>query len=173
MEDIIIEETNYRAFIFALANFFLLAASIAITVYGTMQHKSDYRRWGITAIILLSIAFLAAVIRATRIKKLITITMDGIIDHSSRGGMGFIPFEDIKEFKVVDINNREAIAVIPKNMDNFISGLSMIKKGQAKKHVYLDLPPVVIFVNTAKDMEPEDILTLLQKRLLDCHSLYE
>jgi hypothetical protein len=121
VEDIIIEETNYKAFALTLASFFMLAASIAISIYGTMEHKTGYRRLGTVAIILFAIGFIASIIQATKIKKLITITMDGIIDNSSIGGIGFISYDDIKEFKVVNLFNKKAIAVIPKNMDNFLS----------------------------------------------------
>jgi hypothetical protein len=173
VEDIIIEETNYKAFALTLASLFMLLASIAISVYGIMEHRAGYRRLGILAVVLFSIGFIASIVQATKIKKLITITMDGIIDNSSIGGMGFISFDDIKEVQIVTIYNKKAIAVIPKNMDNFLSKLSLVKRRQVKRNLYLNLPPVAILVNMAKDMEPEDILTLLQKRLSDCSSLYE
>lgn len=173
MEEIIIEETNYKAFAIVLANLFLLLAAIAITAFGIIEHKTGYRLLGIFATLLFIVGFMAAVIKATKIKSLLTITMDGIIDNSSLGGVGFISFDDIKEVFIVTVFNKKGIAIIPKNMDNFLSNLSLIKRRQVRRNLYLNLPPVTILVNMAKDMEPEDILSLLQKRLLDYSRLYE
>jgi len=173
VEEIIIEEANYKAFALVLANLFMLLASIAIISFGVIEQKTGYRLLGIFSTLLFLIGFMVAVIKATKIKRLLTISMEGIIDNSSIGGMGFISFDDIKEVLIVTVNNKKAIAIIPKNMDNFLSKLSIIKRRQVRRNLYLNLPPVTILVNMAKDMEPEDILSLLQKRLLDCSSLYE
>jgi len=173
VEEIIIEEANYKAFALVLANLFMLLASIAIISFGVMEQKTGYRLLGIISTFLFLIGFMVAVIKATKIKRLLTISMEGIIDNSSIGGMGFISFDDMKEVLIVTINNKKAIAIIPKNMDNFLAKLSIIKRRQVRRNLYLNLPPVTILVNMAKDMEPEDILSLLQKRLLDCSSLYE
>lgn len=173
MENIIIEETNYKAFALLLANLFMLLASLAIAAFGILEQRASYRKLGFLAIFLFLIGLIASVIKATKIKALLTITIDGIIDNSSLGGIGFISFDDIKEFQIVSIYNKKAIAVIPKNMDNFLSKLSVVKRRQVKRNLYLNLPPVSILVNMAKDMEPEDILSMLQKRHMDCSRLYE
>lgn len=173
MEDIIIEETNYKAFAITLANLFLLLASIAITVYGILEQKSGYRLIGILASCLFFIGFIVASVNATKVKVLLTITMDGIIDNSSIGGIGFVSFDDMKEIQIVTVYNKKAIAIIPKNMDSFLSKLSLVKRKQVKRNLYMNLPPVTILIDMAKDMEPEDILSLLKKRLLDYSRLYE
>lgn len=172
MGEIIIEEVNYKAFVIALANFFLLVAFIAITVYGFREHKLRYWLPGLIAACVLLITLIGAIIKASQIRRLITITMDGIIDHSSISGGSFIPFEEIKEFMIVTVYNKQAIAVIPKNIESLLSKLSVVKRSLVKRNVSLNLPPITIFVDMAKDMEPEDILSLLQKRLADCSSLY-
>lgn len=173
MGDIIIEEMNYKAFVLVLANLFLLIAAGAITVYGFRKNKTGFWLSGIAIATLLLFGLIGAIAKAMQVKKLLTITRDGIIDDSSLGGFGYISFDEIKEFIIVTVYNKQAIAVIPKNMDSFLSKLSAVKRRVVRRNLSLNLPPVSIPVDLAKDMEPEDILTLLQKRLADYSSLYE
>jgi hypothetical protein len=111
--------------------------------------------------------------KAMKVKKLLTITHEGIVDSSSLGGLGFISFDDIKEFMIVKVYNKKAIAVIPKNVERLITQFSLVKRRLIKRNLSLNLPPILIMVDLAKDMEPEDILSLLNKRLLDYSSLFE
>jgi hypothetical protein len=173
MGEIIIEEMNYKAFIMLLANLFLLIAASVITVYGVKEAKVRYWLPGIATAFLFLILFIASVLKALKVKSLLTITRDGIIDNSSLGGVGFISFDEIKEFIIITVYNKKAIAVIPKNIDSFLSKLSVVKRRLVKRNLNSNLPPVTIHVELAKDMEPEDILTLLQKRLADYSSLFE
>jgi hypothetical protein len=173
MGEIIIEEINYKAFALSLANLFLLIAASAIAVYGIREAKLRFWLPGITTAFLFLFLFTAAVLKALKEKRLLTITRDGIIDNSSIGGVGFISFDEIKEFIIITIYNKKVIAVIPKNIDSFLSKLPGVKRRLVKRNLNLNLPPVTINVNLAKDMEPEDILSLLQKRLADYSSLFE
>jgi hypothetical protein len=173
MEEIVIEEMNYKAFVILLANLFLLIAASAVTVYGMQEDKTRYWLPGIVAAFALLITLIGASLKALKVKALLTITRDGIIDNSSIGGVGFISFYENKEFMIITVYNKKSIAVIPKNIDSFLSQLTIVKRRLAKRNIYLNLPPVSIPVDMAKDMEPEDILTLLQKRLSDYSSLYE
>jgi hypothetical protein len=171
MGDIIIEETNYKALLYLLFNLLTLFAAISITVYGFQSERVSLWLTGICTGIALSIGLIGSIVRVLKVKKLITITRDGIIDNSSIGGVGYISYDDISEFRIVTIYNKKAIAVFPKNIDNFMSQLSTVKRRFVKRNLNLNLPPVAIYVNRAKDMEPEDILSLLQKRLADIISL--
>lgn len=173
MGEIIIEETNYKAFALTMAYLFLFLAALAVSIVGGIKNKKGYLLIGISLAVVFLIGFLWALAKASKIKSLLTITMDGIIDNSSIGAVGFISFDDIKEFKIVTLYNNNAIAVIPKNIDIFLSKLSTVKRQHVKRNIHLNLPPVSIMVDTAKDMEPEDILSLLQKRLSDYSRLYE
>lgn len=173
MEDIIIEEINYKALVIVLANLFLLIASAAITIYGFQDDRVSYWLPGLVIDAVLLFGFTTSLMKAAKEKKLLTITMEGIIDSSSMGGVGFISFDDIKEFLVISVYNKKAIAVIPKNIDSFLSKFNSVKRRQMKRNLNANLPPVTIMVDMAKDMEPEDILSLLQKRLTDYSSLYE
>jgi hypothetical protein len=173
MGDIVIEEINYKAFVLVIANLFLLIAAGAVTVYGIREEKVRFWLPGVGIAVLLLVGLIGAVMKAMQVKKLLTITRDGIIDSSSLGGIGFISFDEIKEFLIVNVYNKKAIAVIPKNIDSFLSKLSVVKRRTVKRNLNLNLPPVTINVDLAKDMEPEDILSLLQKRLSDYSSLYE
>lgn len=173
MGEIIIEETNHRAFAMTMANLFMLIASVSISIYGMAKERMVYFIPGLIAVIIFFIGFLVSISKAMKVKKLLTITMDGIIDSSSLGGFGFIPFDAIKEFRIVNQYRTRVLAVILKDQDKFLSGLPSMKRRQAKRNLIMDLPPVIIQADLAKDMEPEDILSLLQKRLSDNSRLYE
>jgi hypothetical protein len=173
MGDIVIEEVNYKTFVMLLSYLFLLIASAAMMIHGFQDDRLSYWLPGLVATFVFLAGFIAAVIKAMKVRKLLTITHDGIIDNSSISGVGYISFDDIKEFMIITLYNKKAIAVIPKNVDVFLSKLSVIKRRLVKRNLNQNLPPVAIYVNMAKDMEPEDILTLLQKRLSDYSSLYD
>lgn len=173
MGEIIIEESNYRAFALLLANLFMLVAAIAISIFGMTRGRIMYIIPGLAAAIVFFGGLIYSISKAVKVKKLLTITMEGIIDSSPMGGIGFIPYDDIKEFQIVNLYRNRAIAVIPKNIDTFLSKLSAVKRRQVKRNINIQLPPVTINVELAKDMEPEDILSLLQKRLLDYSRLFD
>lgn len=172
MADIIIEETNHRAFVITMANFFMLAAAVAIAVFGFIKEKKFHIVIGIMAAAAFFIGFIAAIIKASKKKPFLTITVDGIIDCSSIGGYGFIPYKDIKNFEIVHYHGIETIAVMLKNPEGFIAGLPLPKKRQAKRNLSLNMPAIILHTELAKDMVPPDILTLLQKRLRDYNRLY-
>jgi hypothetical protein len=171
--DIVIEEINYKAFVMVTGSMLLLIASAAITVFGIYRHRTAYFVPGIMASFLFLILFTVAVMKAMKVRNLLTITHEGIYDSSSLSGMGFISFDDIKEFLIVNVYSKRAIAVVPKDVNHFLSGLSVVKRSLAKRNLGLNLPPVLIMVELAKDMEPEDILSLLNKRLTDYSSLFD
>ncbi len=173
MGDIVIEEMNYKAFVMGMGSLLLLLASASLTFVGIKQNKSSYWVPGIMATLVFLILFTALAIKSMKVRKLLTITHEGIIDSSSISSIGFISFDEIKEFLIMSIYNKKAIAVIPKNIDSFQSQLSVVKRRLVRRNLNSDLPPVLIMVDAAKDMEPEDILSLLNKRLADYSSLYE
>lgn len=157
----------------ALAMMFLLIADVAIIIHGFNIKKISFWLIGMIVAGGLFVGFIAAIINTIQVKRLLTITRDGIVDNSPITGSGYIAFDDIKEFVIITISNRKGIAVIPKNIDHFLSKLSVVKRSMAKRNVNANLPPVTISTHLAKDMDPEDILTLLKKRLSDYSSLYE
>jgi hypothetical protein len=171
--EIVIEEINYKAFVMVTGSMLLLIASIAMTIFGIQKDRTAYWVPGIMASFLFVIIFTATAVKAMKVRKLITITHEGIIDSSSLGGLGFISFDDIREFMIVNVYNKRAIAVIPKDIESLITQFSMVKRRLIKRNLNLNLPPILIMVDLAKDMEPEDILSLLNKRLLDYSSLFE
>lgn len=173
MEEIVIEKINYKAFVIMLSTLFLLIAAIAATVYGFHHDKLRFWLPGLVLMIVQLVCFVASIISAMQVKRLLTITRDGIVDNSSISGAGYISFDDIKDFIIITIYNRKAIAIIPKNIDSFLSKLSVVKRGIAKRNINANLPPITIPTHLAKDMDPEDILSLLKKRLSDYSRLYE
>ena len=173
MGEIVIEEMNYKAFLIVLANSFFLLAAFTMMIFGICRDILGFWLPGVMISIMLIIAFIGSLVKVLHIKKLLTITHEGIIDYSTIRGVGYISFDDIKEFKIVSINNKRAIAVIPKSIDSFLSKFNVAKQRIINRNLSMNLPPVSIFVDQAKDMEPQDILSLLQKRLADYSSLYE
>lgn len=172
MGDIIIEETNHRAFVITTANFLMLAASVAVCIYGFTKGNTPLKITGLLASIIFLIGFIAALIKTSQKKIFLIITVDGIMDNSSLGGYGFIPYKDIKDFEIINYYGTETIAVILKNPEDFIAGLPQNKKRQAKRNLSLKLPAIILHTELAKDMVPRDILTLLAKRLKDYNRLY-
>lgn len=173
MEDIVIEEMDYKAYFVMLISTLLLLGSSIFTVYGFITHRRSYSVPGIIGSSVFLVFFIASMGNVLKVRKLITITLDGMIDHSSTGGVGFISYHDIKEFKIITVHNKEAIGVIPKDINTFLTHFNVVKRQIIKRNISLNIPPVTIYVDLAKDMAPQDILTLLQKRLSDFSSLYE
>jgi RNase P/RNase MRP subunit p29 len=173
MGDIVIEESNYKALVLALANLFLLLAFISIFVYGVIEHRKLLWLPSIFISLIFLINFISALLKASKVKPLLIITRDGIIDNSSHGMIGFISYNDIKEFKITKYHNIEVIEVILKDREKFIEKLPATKRMQIKGNALLKKPLIQIKTDKAKDMEPEDIYTLLQKRLMDYRSLYD
>ena len=174
MGDIIIEETNHRAFAMTMANLFMLIASAAVCIYGFMKDKKPYVIMGLIAAIVFLIGFIAAIAVALKEKVLLIISVDGINDCSSAGaGFGFISYKDIKDFEIIRHHKTETIGIILNNRKEFISKLATPKWRLAKRNLYFKQPAIQIHTELAKDMDTEDILTLLQKRLRDYKRLYE
>lgn len=171
MGEIVIEKINFKDYIMVLVNLLLLIATIAVALYGFEEHKARYWLPGLFFCAVFFVSFLISIFNARQVKRLITITREGIVDNSYISGRGFISFDEIKDFVIINVNYKEAIAVIPKNIDSFLLKLNMVKRSVAKRNINANLPPVIIPVNLAKDMDPEDILSLLKKRLLDYSSL--
>ncbi len=173
MGDIVIEEINYKAFVMVTGSLLLLIASVAMSVFGIQRARSAYWVPGMMASVLFLILFFGAVANAMKVRKLLTITHEGIIDSSSLSGLGFISFDNIKEFTIVNVHNKRVIAVIPKDMDRLLTQFTRVKRQLIKRNLNLNLPPILIMVELAKDMEPEDILSLMNKRLFDYSRLFE
>lgn len=173
MGDIVIEETNHRAFAMTLASFFMLVASLSVFAFGMLRGNKLLIVIGILAAIIFVVGFLISIMQVLKEKRLLTITVDGIIDTPSTGGYGFISYDDIMDFEIVSMLNAETISVILKNPEVFISKLQPAKRRKLKSNLYLKQPIILIHTELAKDMEPRDILTLLQKRLKDHKRLYE
>ena len=173
MGDIVIEETNHRAFAMTLASFFMLVASMSVFAFGILKGNKLYIVIGLLFASIFVVGFLVSIWQVLKEKRLLTITVDGIIDTPSIGGYGFISYNDIEDFEIVSLLNGETISVILKNPEVFISKLPPAKRRKLKSNLYLKQPLIIIHTELAKDMEPRDILTLLQKRLRDHKRLYE
>ena len=172
MGDIIIEEINYKAIIRSFITITLFACAIGLVIYGFEHNIKVCWLPGLILAVVISFFLIDALMEAVKEKRLITITREGIIDNSDEGGLGFISFDDIKEFKLITIHNKKAIAIIPKNEKSFAIRYKLAANKEAagkagKRNAIKEHNPPVILVNRAKDMAAEDILTLLQKRHAD------
>ncbi|MGB4658270.1 MAG: STM3941 family protein [Mobilitalea sp.] len=173
MGDIIIEEINYKAFTLMMGSLLLLIASAGASILGTIEKSSRYRTPGMILCFIFLIGFVGGIIKSSHPKALLTITREGIVDNSSISSIGYIPYDEILTFRIVTLYNKNAIEVVPKDINYFLAKHPVVEKSIVKKNSDLNLSPATIYVELAKDMEPEDILTLLEKRLLDYNSLYD
>lgn len=167
MGEIVIEEINYKAVIYSLINITIFLSAILLAIYGFDHNLARCWLPALMISVVVSIFLIDSLLKAAKVKKLLTITREGIIDNSSDEGMGFISFDDIIEFKIVTVHNKKAIAVIPKNINNLSRANNTAKHRFARRNVNKEAEHLTIFINRAKDIAPEDILSLLQKRLAD------
>jgi hypothetical protein len=151
----------------------LLILSVIVWITGMRERKTLLWMVGLLSMIISGIGFLIYLGRALQRKPLLTITFDGIIDSSSGSSVGYIPFQDIERFCIINNMGQRAIGVIPKDETFFMDKLSPIKQKIAKSNIDNQHPPLTIRVDKAKDMSLEDIFTLLNKRLNDYSSLYD
>ncbi|WMJ85566.1 STM3941 family protein [Anaerocolumna sp. MB42-C2] len=173
MEKIVIEMKQSKSIKLMLIGFLLLLLSIFIWILGLRERKILVWLTGLLSMMLSFTGFLIYLGRVLQRKPLLTITFDGIIDSSSVNSVGYIPFQDIKRFCIVNNNGQKVIGVIPKDEKFFTDKLSPIKQRLAKNNIDNQTPPFTIRVDKAKDMSLEDIYTLLTKRLSDYSSLYD
>ena len=100
MQDIIIEEINYKAIIKSFINMAIFASAIALVIYGFEHAIAACWLPGLIMAVIISFFLIDSLLEAVKEKRLLTITREGIIDNS-KDGLGFISFDDIKEFKIV------------------------------------------------------------------------
>lgn len=173
MDNIVIEEKRSKANRLAAAGFGMFLISAALLVYGILYRQIIYLVIGIVATIFFGISFLISLTRALRSRPLLTITLDGIIDSSCTSAAGFISFLDIDRFESVNVFGQKAIGVVPKDTKEFLHKLKHTQRKNAEMNMKMNYPPVLIRVDTAKDMSIEDILSMLKKRLVDYSRLYD
>jgi hypothetical protein len=173
VEKIVIEEKQSKALRLMCLGFIMLVLSIIVWIYGIREKKIILTLLSFPSAIFFCIYFLLSLGRSVQRKPLLTITFDGIIDSSSNSSVGFIPFQDIDKFCIVNMMGQKVIGVIPKDENDFITKLSPLKQRIAKTNTNMQIPPLSIKVDKAKDMSLEDIFTLLKKRLDDYSSLYD
>lgn len=172
MGEIVIEEKKSKAFQLVFAGFFMAVASAALWAVGISDQVFLYKLIGCVACVFFGIAFIAALLRAMKKKPLLTIKGDGIIESSSASSIGFISYDEIEEFRIVNIYGQKVIGILPKNNQEFVEKLPKTKQRAANMNIKMSFPPASIRVDTAKDMTIEDIYSLLQKRLKDYTSFY-
>lgn len=173
MEKIVIEEKQSKAVKLMLLGLLVFIISVIVWVTGMREKRVLLWLTGFIALVISGIATLIYLGQALQKKPLLTITFDGIIDSSSGGSVGFISFQDIKEFCIVEQMGKKTIGVIPKDEKLFTDKLSPLKQRIAKENIINQTAPLTIQADKAKDMSLEDILTLLTKRLKDYRSLYD
>lgn len=173
VEKIVIEEKQSKTIKLMSIGLLLLIISVIVWILGMKANRILLWMAGLLSMIISSIGFLIYLGRALQRKPLLTITFDGIIDSTSGSSVGYIPFQDIERFCIVNNMGQKVIGVIPKDEKFFTDKLSPIKQKIAKSNIDNQAPPFTIRVDKAKDMSLEDIFTLLTKRLSDYSSLYD
>ncbi len=173
MEEIIIEETKWKAILAAFAGFLMVSGSAALFILGMKAKAAFFWAAGFIGIIFFGIYFLILLTRTFESKALLTITFDGIIDNSSKSSAGYISFQDIERFCIVSLYGKKVIGIILKEESLLLGKLSPVKQAIAKSNINMKCPPFSIRADRARDMSLEDIFTLLKKRLDDYSSLYD
>jgi len=173
VEKIVIEEKQSKTIRRMLIGLLFIIVSVIVWILGMREKRILLSITGLLFMMVSGIGFLVYLGRSLQKKPLLAITFDGIIDSSSGGSVGYIPFQDIKSFCIVDNMGQKVIGVIPKDEKFFMEKLSPIKQRIAKNNIDHQSPPLTICVDKAKDMSLEDIFTLLTKRLNDYSSLYD
>ncbi len=173
MEKIVIEAKQSKTIKLMLFGLLVLIISVIAWVLGMREKKVLQLMLGLLSMLVSGIAFLIYLGRALQRKPLLTITFDGIIDSSSGSSVGYIPFQDIERFCIINNMGQKVIGVVPKDEQFFMDKLSPMKQRIAKSNIGNQNPPFTIRVDKAKDMSLEDIFTLLTKRLNDYSSLYD
>ncbi|MFU0827648.1 MAG: YcxB domain-containing protein [Lachnoclostridium sp.] len=173
MEKIVIEEKQSKAVRLMLIGLVIFIVSLVVWITGMREKRVLMWLTGFLEMIISGIVFFIYLGQSLQKKPLLTITFDGIIDSSSGSSVGYIPFQDIEKFSIVEIGGKKIIGVIPKDEKRFTDKLSPLKQKLAKDNLNNQTAPLTIRVDKAKDMSAEDILTLLTKRLKDYRSLYD
>lgn len=173
MDKIVIEEKKSKACLIAAAALAMFVISASLWIFGTIYRRVIYITVGILGTVFFGISLIAALVRALRSKPLLTITLDGVIDSSCAGAAGFISYLDIERFEIVNVFGQRAIGVIPRDTPSFLKKLKTTQRKNAEVSLKMNYPPIMIRVDTAKDMTIEDILSMLSKRLTDFTRLYD
>jgi hypothetical protein len=173
VEKIVIEEKQSKAVRLMLIGLVIFIVSLVVWITGMREKRVLMWLTGFLEMIISGIVFFIYLGQSLQKKPLLTITFDGIIDSSSGSSVGYIPFQDIEKFSIVEIGGKKIIGVIPKDEKRFTDKLSPLKQKLAKDNLNNQTAPLTIRVDKAKDMSAEDILTLLTKRLKDYRSLYD
>lgn len=172
MEDIIIEEKQSTILRLNLLGLLMTSICAIILLYGIKSSSFFNKMLGGLGVLFFGGCTLYIFSRTIKPKALLTIKVDGFIDSSTAGSIGFISFSDIEKFEVVNIFGQRMIGVWPKDIKQFVQNLPQLRQKSARSSLRMNLPPVAIRVDTARDMSIEDILTLLQKRHVDYNGLY-
>lgn len=172
MENLIIEERHEKILQKNIFGVIMTVLSILVLLYGIKKDSFLFGLIGCIGVLFFSIHVIYSFSRLIKPKALLTITMDGIIDDSSVGSVGFISFADIDKFEIVNVFGQLCIGIWPLDAEQFIRKLPQLRQKPALSNLRMKLPPIAIRVDSAKDMLIEDILTLLQKRHSDYMGLY-
>lgn len=72
------------------------------------------------------------------------IDCDGIIEHASAMGAGFLPWESIARFYVFEWNGQKFLGIEPVSLDDYLARCGMFKRWAVKANLGLGLPPVIV-----------------------------
>ena len=172
MREIVIEEQKSLLMKRLGVAVLMVVASVAVLILGFVDEELVMKLVGIVATVYFSVCLLVIAKRALKLKPLLIITEESVIDSSAALSLGEISFSEIERFEIVNLYGQKAIGIVPVDAEQFIERLPKAQKKNARFCLDRGYPPVSLRVDTAKDMTIEDIFTLLQKRLADYKSLY-
>ena len=172
VESIIIEEKKPIGVRLSCIGILMTLLSLLFILHGVNVGRFAVKLIGSFGVVVFGAGSFVVISKTMQPKPLLTISFNGLTDSSRGSSFGFISFQEIDRIEVVNVFGHKVIGVYPNNIEGFIKKLSPVKQKFAKHSVSMNLPPITIRVDSAKDMTVEDIVTLLEKRLTDYQRLY-
>ena len=161
----IVRENKKKAFRLVWTGLFMLAASVALLLFGITEDRIIYLVIGAVATLFFGVSLIAAMIRAIKPKPLITITEHGIFDSSTATAVGFIAFSQIQAVSQINIAGQKALGIRLKDTDTFLKTLPTNKQRSIRTNQKLNLPPVMIRLDTSAEISLAEIAQKISKEI--------
>ncbi|WP_346913363.1 STM3941 family protein [Clostridium sp.] len=164
MNEVIVKEDKKKGIKLLILGFIMMIVSIYVLIIGITEIKIIYSIIGTISTIFFGICFIFLIVSILDNNPILLIGEDGITDRSTASSVGFIAWQEIRSIYVQKSFNQKFIGISIYDLNNFMKRISPIKRIIIKINLMLNYAPLSISLDTA-DMEFNDVLSLLQKRL--------
>ncbi|GAA0774189.1 hypothetical protein GCM10008908_23620 [Clostridium subterminale] len=169
MNEVIVKEDKKKGIKLLILGFIMMIVSIYVLMIGLIETKPIYLIIGIISTVFFCTCFIFVIKCMLNSMPLLLIGEDGITDRSTASSVGFIAWQEIQSIYVQKSFNQRFIGISIYDLNNFMKRISPIKRIIIKINLMLNYAPLSISLDTA-DMEFNDVLSLLQKRLEEYRS---